>query len=77
MHTLEHNNAFSTFYPGSYDNSDSLSVRNPPHSAGIVSNITNEEYFLTRANYVNENIAVSNRHDRLSTSNGNIPQSLV
>lgn len=61
--------------------------RNPPLSAGL---INNEEYFLNQANYVNSQDAgafeyhqANQQHrnhrlsQRLSTSSGDVPQSLV
>lgn len=68
--TNEPGHAFNRFYQSPYGETETLSVRNPPLSAGLVSNITNEEYFLTRANYVNQKSSHYKSHD-------NIPQSLV
>lgn len=63
--TDRHGHEFGNFYPN---------MRNPPHSAGLVANVTNEEYFLTRHSYVNQKL---DDQLRLSASNGNIPNSLV
>lgn len=59
-------------------------LRQPPHSAGLIG-VNNEEYFLTRVNYVNqqqqqqlesqnlEHQQQQQQQQLLSTSNGNIP----
>lgn len=78
---------FREFYAGSYHPKSTpispiskmaLDMRNPPHSAGPVG-VNNEEYFLTQANYVNQKDACEGQlqAQSMSTSNGNIPHSLV
>lgn len=93
-HSKTDHSQFSSFYSSSYDPKSipvsprsgavaatSPGMRNPPHSAGLLG-INNDEYFMTRSNYVNQNIQqdaldemLSQSH--LSTSTGNIPNSLV
>lgn len=59
-------------------------MRNLPKSADLIS-VNNDEYFITRANYVNQkaacqdggNLEDNQQQLKLSSSNSNIPQSLV
>lgn len=62
---------------------NSPNIRNPPHSAGLLG-INNDEYFMTRSNYVNQDhhhhqdaLEEMLAQGQLSTSTGNIPNSLV
>lgn len=59
-------------------------MRSLPKSADLIS-VNNDEYFITRANYVNQKVACQeggNLEDaqqqlKLNSSNSNIPHSLV